>query len=65
MVLGGFHLMRMNKDEMQEIIKEMKDLGIQKCGASHCTGNKQIEMFKDAFGKNYIELGVGREIELK
>lgn len=65
MVLGGFHLMRKNTEEMNNIITEMKTLGVKKCGASHCTGDKQIEMFKDAFGKNYIELGVGREIELK
>ena len=40
----------------------MKALGVVKCGASHCTGVKQIEMFKDAFGKNFIGLGVGNSI---
>ena len=64
MVLGGFHLMRKSNDEMNVIIKEMKDLEIEKCGASHCTGDKQIEMFKKEFGENYVELGVGRIIEL-
>ena len=63
-VLGGFHLMNKTETEMQEIIAEMKNLGVQKCGASHCTGEKQIQIFKEAFGEDYIALGVGREIEL-
>jgi 7,8-dihydropterin-6-yl-methyl-4-(beta-D-ribofuranosyl)aminobenzene 5'-phosphate synthase len=42
----------------------MKALGIVKCGATHCTGDKQIQMFKDSFGDNYFELGVGNAIVL-
>ena len=63
MVFGGFHLMKMKSSEMDSIIKEMKELGVQKCGATHCTGDKQIEQFKDAFGENYIPMGVGNIIE--
>ena len=61
-VLGGFHLLNKSDEEMESIIAEMKALGVVKCGASHCTGVKQIEMFKDAFGKNFIGLGVGNSI---
>ena len=63
MVFGGFHLMQMNEEEMKSIISEMKELGVQRCGATHCTGKKQIEMFKDSFGDNYVSLGVGNVIE--
>ena len=63
MVFGGFHLMRKNDAEIAQIINEMKELGVQKCGATHCTGNKQIELFKDAFGDNYVPMGVGNTIE--
>jgi 7,8-dihydropterin-6-yl-methyl-4-(beta-D-ribofuranosyl)aminobenzene 5'-phosphate synthase len=62
MVLGGFHLLDKTEKEMGHIIADMKSLGIAKCGASHCTGEKQIKMFKDAFGTNFIELGVGNSI---
>jgi len=62
MVFGGFHLLQKSDKEMDEIISEMKAVGVIKCGATHCTGEKQIKMFKDSFGENYFELGVGNTI---
>lgn len=62
MVFGGFHLLDKSEKEMENIIAEMKALGVVKCGAGHCTGDKQIKMFKDSFGANFIELGVGNSI---
>lgn len=62
MVFGGFHLMQKSDNEMNEIISGMKSLGVVKCGATHCTGDKQVQMFRDAFGTDYVELGVGNVI---
>lgn len=59
MVLGGFHLMNKSKKEIQSIISELKQLGVQKCGATHCTGESQIEYFKEGFGDQFVDLGVG------
>lgn len=59
MVFGGFHLLNKSEKEMDAIISEMKALGVVKCGATHCTGDKQIKMFRETFGDNYFELGVG------
>ncbi len=65
MVFGGFHLMNKSESEMNEIISSMKRMGIVKCGATHCTGDKQIEMFKVAFGENYFGLGTGNRIMIE
>jgi 7,8-dihydropterin-6-yl-methyl-4-(beta-D-ribofuranosyl)aminobenzene 5'-phosphate synthase len=62
MVLGGFHLLDKSEKETEKIIAEIKAMGVVKCGAGHCTGVKQIKMFKDSFGANYVELGVGNSI---
>lgn len=62
MVFGGFHLLNKSEKEMDSIISEMKALGVIKCGATHCTGDKQITMFRKSFGGNYFELGVGNTI---
>ena len=62
MVFGGFHLLEKSEKEMNTIITEMKALGVVKCGATHCTGDTQIKMIKEAFGMNYFELGVGNTI---
>jgi 7,8-dihydropterin-6-yl-methyl-4-(beta-D-ribofuranosyl)aminobenzene 5'-phosphate synthase len=61
-VFGGFHLLEKSDDEMKKIIADMKALGVVKCGATHCTGVGQTEMIKEAFGANFIELGVGNTI---
>jgi len=65
MVFGGFHLMQKSEDEMDEIISDFKTLGVVKCGATHCTGDKQIGMFREAYGENYFELGVGNTITIE
>jgi 7,8-dihydropterin-6-yl-methyl-4-(beta-D-ribofuranosyl)aminobenzene 5'-phosphate synthase len=62
MVFGGFHLMQKSDKDMNEIISEMKALGVVKCGATHCTGDKQIKMIRAAFGEDYFELGVGNTV---
>ena len=64
MVFGGFHLLNKSDEEMEEIIAEMKSLGVARCGATHCTGDRQIRLFKEAFGENYFELGAGNTITI-
>lgn len=59
MVFGGFHLLEKSDKEMEEIITEMKSLGVVRCGATHCTGDRQIKLIREAFGDDYFELGVG------
>ncbi len=54
--------MNNTEQEVNEIISQMKELGVLKCGATHCTGHKQIQQFKDAYGENYVPIGVGRVI---
>jgi len=51
-----------SKAGTEEIIAGMKSLGIVRCGATHCTGEKQIDMFREAFGENYFELGAGNRV---
>lgn len=64
LVFGGFHLLRHSDAQVKEIIQEFKNLGVKQCGATHCTGDKAIAAFKEAFGENYEQMGVGRVIEI-
>jgi 7,8-dihydropterin-6-yl-methyl-4-(beta-D-ribofuranosyl)aminobenzene 5'-phosphate synthase len=65
LVFGGFHLMQHSEDQVQAMIQEFRNLGVEKCGATHCTGDRQIAQFRDAFKENYAPMGVGRVIEVK
>jgi len=61
-VLGGFPLMQTGDAEVGRIIARFKELGVARVGASHCTGDKAIAMFRDAYKDRFIELGAGRVV---
>jgi 7,8-dihydropterin-6-yl-methyl-4-(beta-D-ribofuranosyl)aminobenzene 5'-phosphate synthase len=64
LVFGGFHLGGMPDAKVEEIIRSFKELGVEKCGATHCTGDRPLELFKKAFGANYLPMGTGRVLEI-
>jgi 7,8-dihydropterin-6-yl-methyl-4-(beta-D-ribofuranosyl)aminobenzene 5'-phosphate synthase len=64
LVFGGFHLGNTPGSDLKKIIQNFKELGVEKCGATHCTGDKAIGMFKKAFGENYIPMGTGKVFEI-
>lgn len=65
MVLGGFHLSSMSKQDVEEIIKGFKETGVEKVAPCHCSGDLSRELFKKAYGKDYIQAGCGKMIKIK
>jgi 7,8-dihydropterin-6-yl-methyl-4-(beta-D-ribofuranosyl)aminobenzene 5'-phosphate synthase len=65
LVFGGFHLMNKSDAELKAIIGQFKNLGVQKVGPTHCTGDRAIELFKQAYGENFIRMGVGKVVQIK
>jgi 7,8-dihydropterin-6-yl-methyl-4-(beta-D-ribofuranosyl)aminobenzene 5'-phosphate synthase len=63
-VLGGFHLMEHSDEAVAGIIARFRELGVERVGASHCTGEKAIEAFRKAYGARFVEMGAGRVVEL-
>jgi len=63
-VLGGFHLMNHTAAQVEAIISRFRELGVKKVGATHCTGEASIALFRKAFGRDFVELGAGRTIVL-
>ena len=57
MILGGTHLLRHSEEDLQGVIDELKQLGVQKVAATHCSGDKAISMFRDAFGDGFVTMG--------
>jgi len=62
LVFGGFHLLRHSENEVNNIIKQFRVLGVQKVGATHCTGDKAIQLIKDAYGEDYVIMGTGKTL---
>jgi len=64
LVLGGFHLGGRSEEQIEKIIQDFKDMGVRNVAPTHCTGDKAIEMFQEAYGDHFIKAGVGKEIEI-
>ncbi|MEA1890244.1 MAG: MBL fold metallo-hydrolase [Pseudomonadota bacterium] len=64
LLTGGFHLRGRSDAEISVIIKRLKALGVRKVAPSHCTGDKAIALFREAWGDDFVEGGLGAIIEL-
>lgn len=62
LVMGGFHLGSKSDPEISGIIKRLKELGVQKVGPSHCTGENAMGKFRKEWGDDFIEAGLGAVI---
>ena len=63
LVLGGFHLRGYRDEETRSVIKELKEIGVEKVGPSHCTGDRPIRLFREAWGDDFLDLGCGAVYE--
>jgi len=64
MIFGGFHLTGFENHEIEEIIRVFKEQNVEKAGPCHCSGKEARDLFKQAYGKNYIHIGVGKKITI-
>ena len=58
-VFGGFHLLEFSDSEDLSIIDQFRSLGVRKVGASHCTGERAIALFKQQYGEHFVPIGIG------
>ncbi|AIF69616.1 metallo-beta-lactamase [Palaeococcus pacificus DY20341] len=63
-LIGGFHLINAKNRIINEAIKGLKDMEVQKLYAGHCTGFDAMAQFKMTFGESFEPLYVGKVIEL-
>lgn len=62
LVLGGFHLTGASDSKLKSIIKEFRELGVQKVAPCHCSGDRTRELFKEEYQDDFIKNGVGKII---
>ena len=65
LVMGGFHLGAMRKVQLEEIIANFRELGVEMVGSCHCTGELARQKFKQEYGNHFLDVGVGRLIEFE
>ena len=64
LVVGGFHLGGASSPELESIINSFQQLDVEKVAPCHCSGDQTRQLFKQRYGTNYIESGVGKIIPL-
>lgn len=58
-VIGGFHLKDMTEEQSQATIDELRRRGVSRAAPCHCTGDRAMEQFAEAFGDDLMPAHVG------
>jgi len=61
-VLGGFHLEETPDEEIEAVCADLEGMGVERIGASHCTGQAARAAMKGAWGEGWIEFGAGARV---
>ena len=65
LVLGGFHLCHTQAAGVEQVIDNLKQLGVTKVGPAHCTGDEGIALFKERWGEGFVRIGCGWSMEME
>jgi len=64
LVVGGWHLGGASSAQLKSIIDGFTQLGVGKVAPCHCSGDETRQQFKQCYGGDYIDTGVGKRIPL-
>jgi 7,8-dihydropterin-6-yl-methyl-4-(beta-D-ribofuranosyl)aminobenzene 5'-phosphate synthase len=64
LVLGGFHLGGKSRKQIEGILSEFRRLGVRKVAPCHCTGEQALRMFRQEYGEDFIQAGVGKVVRV-
>jgi len=62
-VIGGMHMMEIDKRFIAYIAAEAIK-NVKRIGPAHCSGQEAARIFQEVYGKNFIEVKAGMEIEI-
>jgi len=62
--IGGTHLFRASKERVKETIEDLREMGIQKLGVSHCTGFAASAGLAQEFGDIFFLNNAGTRLKL-
>jgi len=63
-VVGGTHLGLSGEEQMSATIEAMAEMGVERVGASHCTGLAGSARLREALGDSFFFAGVGSVVEV-
>jgi len=60
LLVGGFHLIRQSDDLIRQTIERLQELGVEQVAPGHCTGERAVQLLRQAFGPRCLPAGAGR-----
>jgi 7,8-dihydropterin-6-yl-methyl-4-(beta-D-ribofuranosyl)aminobenzene 5'-phosphate synthase len=63
-VIGGTHLIRATEEHIELTIAELKEFGVRRLGASHCTGFPATVRLAQEFGEVFFPNNAGTHLEI-
>jgi 7,8-dihydropterin-6-yl-methyl-4-(beta-D-ribofuranosyl)aminobenzene 5'-phosphate synthase len=63
-VLGGFHMAGASVGEIDRVIRDLREMGVQQVAPCHCSGGATRRLMEEAFGGGYLPSGVGAQFAL-
>lgn len=64
LVLGGFHLFRKNCHSIEDVVRQFQSLGVTRVAPCHCSGEKAIKKFQEAYQHDFYTIGTGSILTL-
>jgi len=64
LLMGGFHLEGQSAASIESIIRRVKEFGVKKVAPCHCSGDLARGLFRQHYGEDFIDVGVGKIISL-
>ncbi len=64
LILGGFHLGSSSREEINGVLEEFEQFGVERIAPTHCTGNKAINIIEREYGNGFLQFGAGEEVVL-
>jgi 7,8-dihydropterin-6-yl-methyl-4-(beta-D-ribofuranosyl)aminobenzene 5'-phosphate synthase len=65
LVLGGFHMRSHSPEQVDSVVDELKELGVERVGPCHCTGDMVIDRFEQDWGDDFLRVGCGFVLKLE
>jgi 7,8-dihydropterin-6-yl-methyl-4-(beta-D-ribofuranosyl)aminobenzene 5'-phosphate synthase len=62
--IGGTHLLNASEERLQKTVSALKEIGVQKLGASHCTGFYAASYLYREFGDGFFLNNAGTRLSL-
>jgi len=62
--MGGFHLGQASHSRIEDIIGDFRAMGVRLVAPSHCTGERALRQFREAYGADFVRGYLGDVITM-